>query len=124
MWKYGDRGDMLISETTSGMRRGSKNAPSITVLNTTANSTQCAFLFQPVNQRLNGRVSDALVLRQTVRDFADRAGSQFPVLLQDSCLSFGKTGLVHMSPTYLGNATTVYGAVDSEIFFNRAVHGL
>src|SRR5438105_5374463 len=47
---------------------------------------QCAFFLEPVNERLNRRVSNALLLGQTLEDLADRRSSQFPVLLQDSCL--------------------------------------
>jgi hypothetical protein len=45
------------------------------------------FFFQTVNERLNGRVSNALFLRQTVEHLTDGAGSQLPELLQDSRLS-------------------------------------
>src|ERR1700687_282370 len=37
---------------------------------------------EPVHERLSRGVGDALVLGQTLEDFAHRAGSQFPALLQ------------------------------------------
>jgi hypothetical protein len=50
--------------------------------------SQSAFLPEPVDERLNGGVSDALFFRQTVENLADRARSAFPVLLQNARLGF------------------------------------
>src|SRR5689334_15078564 len=46
---------------------------------------QGAFQLQPIDERLNGGVGDALVIGQTIEDFADRARPQLPALFQDSC---------------------------------------
>src|SRR5258707_2923358 len=70
---------------------------------------QRALLLEPVDERLHRRVRDALVLRQAVEDLADGAGPQLPVLLEDSCLGFGKAGFAHRSTTPPGSATTSYG---------------
>src|SRR5437588_3284152 len=53
---------------------------------------QRAFLLEPVDERLDGRVGDALILGQAVEDLADGAGSQLPVLLQDAGLGLRETG--------------------------------
>src|SRR5437899_517738 len=58
---------------------------------------QSAFLLEPVDERLNGRVSDALVVRQTVEDLPDGAGSQLPALLQDSRFGFRETWFAHIA---------------------------
>src|SRR5579885_3096592 len=41
-------------------------------------------LLEAVNQRLNGSVSNALLLGQAVENLAHGAGAELPVLLQDS----------------------------------------
>src|SRR5258708_6489797 len=76
---------------------------------------QGAFLLEPVDERLDGRVGDSLILGEAVEDLADGAGSQLPVLLQDAGLGFRETGsgrLGHLAlpPTRHGSATTRYGA--------------
>src|ERR1041385_8206149 len=68
---------------------------------------QSAFLFEAIDERLNGRVSDALFLGQTLEDFADGAGSQLPALFENSRFGPGKAGDVfHRSPTSTGKPTT------------------
>src|SRR5215831_2420142 len=58
-------------------------------------STESPFLFQPVDQRLNGRVSDPLILRQAVEDFAHRANSQLPALFENPGFSLAESRLAH-----------------------------
>src|SRR5207248_166219 len=55
-----------------------------------------AFLFEPVHERLHGRVSNALIFGKAVEDLADRARSEFPVLLQDAGLGLRETGFAHV----------------------------
>src|SRR5438477_9812560 len=58
---------------------------------------QRAFLLEPVDERLNGRVRDLLVVGQAVEDLPDGAGSQFPALLQDSRFGFRETWFAHIA---------------------------
>jgi hypothetical protein len=67
---------------------------------------QSPFLFEPVDKGLHGCVSNAFILGQTVENLADRAGSQFPVLFQDSRFRFRKPHL-RPPPTKRGNPTTL-----------------
>src|SRR5262249_48982877 len=57
---------------------------------------QGALLFEPVDQCLHGRISDAFVFRQAVEDFPDRRGPEFPELFQDAGFGFGERWFVHV----------------------------
>src|SRR6185437_5109132 len=56
---------------------------------------QSPLLFKSVGERLNGGVSNTLVLWEAFQDLAHRRDPQFPELLQNASFGFGKTRLFH-----------------------------
>ena len=51
---------------------------------------QRTFFLEPGDERLHGRIRNALCRRQALKNFADGTGSELPDLLEDSCFGFGK----------------------------------
>src|SRR6185369_9381011 len=64
------------------------------------------FLLEPVNQCLNRRVSDPLILGETVENLTDGAFPQLPDLLEDPCFGFRKAHFYFRSTTLYVDPTT------------------